>query len=105
MDTYAPLISTRATGPLGVVHLPRLWLKMRLHAKGKLAEGYRAGEGGFDGAVFEALGLSADDAVAYVRDEEPSYLAFEAWARERAKPDRLTADAVAPFHPRIFGPR
>ena len=48
MDTQVPMISTSTTGSLGVVHLPRLWLKMRLAAKDKLAEGYRAGEGGFD---------------------------------------------------------
>jgi hypothetical protein len=51
MPTHVPLISTRTKGPLGLVHLPRLWLKMRLSAKGQLAEGYRAGEGGFDGKL------------------------------------------------------
>ena len=38
METYIPLISTRTKGPLGLVHLPRLWLKMRFRAKAKLAE-------------------------------------------------------------------
>ena len=29
-----PLISSGAAGPLGVLHLPRLWLKLRLEAAG-----------------------------------------------------------------------
>ena len=102
MDTYPPLISTRATGPLGIVHLPRLWLKMRLAAKGDLAEGYRAGKGGFDALLFEAFGLSDDDAIAYVREGHPSYLAFEAWVREHAAPDRLTPEGIAQFNERVL---
>ena len=45
MDTQVPLISLRTTGPLGIAHLPRQWLKMRLAGKDRLAEGYRAGGG------------------------------------------------------------
>ena len=56
METHIPLISTRTKGPLGLVHLPRLWLKMRLSAKGKLADEYRAGEGGFDGNAARSSG-------------------------------------------------
>ena len=56
MDRYVPLIGTAATGPLGVAHLPRLWLKMLLASQGKLVEGYRAGQGGFDGLLLEFLG-------------------------------------------------
>ena len=43
-----PLISGAENGPLGIVHLPRLWLKMRAHAVGVLPEGYRHGNGGTD---------------------------------------------------------
>ena len=90
METYIPLISTRAKGPLGLVHLPRLWLKMRLSAKGKLADEYRAGEGGFDGMLLEALGIDSTTAVAFVSASQPGYLAFEAWVKEKCetgKPD------------------
>jgi hypothetical protein len=47
MRKHIPLISTRSTGPLGIVHLPRLWQKMRLAAKDKLADDYRSGKGGY----------------------------------------------------------
>jgi hypothetical protein len=102
METQVPLISTRSTGPLGLVHLPRLWLKMRLAAKGKLAEGYRAGEGGFDGMLLSALGIEAATAVDYVTASQPDYLAFEAWVIENAKPESLTPDAIGAFNQKIL---
>jgi hypothetical protein len=87
---------------MGLAHLPRLWLKMRLASKGKLEEGYRAGEGGFDGALLEALGIETAAAVAFVAELQPTYLAFEAWVSENAKPDGLTAEAIEAFNERIL---
>ena len=101
MDAQISLISTRTTGPLGVVHLPRLWLKMRLAARDKLAEGYRAGEGGFDGMLLEALGIDSEAAVAFVHELQPAYLAFEAWVRENAAPDSKTPEAIERFNNQI----
>ena len=102
METHVPLISTRTKGPLGLVHLPRLWLKMRLSAKGKLADEYRAGAGGFDGLLLEALGIDSTAAVAFVSASQPSYLAFEAWVMENAKPESLTPEAIDQFNERIL---
>jgi hypothetical protein len=102
MDTIIPLISNRSKGPLGLVHLPRLWLKMRLAAKGKLKEGYRAGKGGLDGALLEALGLSLDATTSFVAGSQPTYLAFEAWVKEQAEPDRLTPEAIDRFNQRVL---
>jgi len=34
-ETYVPLISSSVAGPLGVLHLPRLWQKVSLEAVGK----------------------------------------------------------------------
>jgi len=102
MDTHVPLISIRTQGPLGLAHLPRLWLKMRLSAKGKLAEGYRAGEGGFDGMLLEALGIESAAAIAFVNTSQPTYVAFEAWVKENAKPDSLTQEAIDAFNNRIL---
>lgn len=102
MQTHVPLISTRTKGPLGLAHLPRLWLKMRLSAKGKLADGYRAGEGGFDGALLDALGIDSAATVAFVRASQPGYLAFEAWMKDHAKPESLTPEAIDQFNERIL---
>ncbi|GIT38799.1 MAG: hypothetical protein Ct9H300mP7_7200 [Verrucomicrobiota bacterium] len=35
-DKIVPLISSGTKGPLGVLHLPRLWQKVSLEAAGKL---------------------------------------------------------------------
>jgi hypothetical protein len=87
-----PLISSSVYGPLGVRHLPRLWLKILLHACGRLPEGYRHGAGGFDEALTTALGIDRDAFVEYISDEKPGYLALEAWVRAHAT--NLTPEAV-----------
>ena len=102
METHIPLISTRTKGPLGLAHLPRLWLKMRLSAKGKLADGYRSGEGGFDGALLEALGIDSTAVAAFVNESQPSYLAFETWVKENAQLESLTPEAIDQFNQRIL---
>ena len=90
MKTHVPLISTRTKGPLGLVHLPRLWLKMRLSAKGKLADEYRAGEGGFDSLLLEALGIDSTAAIAFrkrVAAELPGIRGLGERKCETGKPD------------------
>ena len=53
MDKIVPLIGSAEVGPLGVLHLPRLWLKVSLDGKGALAEGYPAVGTGFDQMVLD----------------------------------------------------
>lgn len=55
MSTNVPLISSGVAGPLGVLHLPRLWLKVSLEACGKLAAGYPGAGKGYDQMVLDAL--------------------------------------------------
>jgi hypothetical protein len=75
---------------------------MRLAAKDRLAEGYRAGEGGFDGMLLEALGISSGAAVTFMHESQPSYVAFEAWVRENAGPDSLTPEAIGRINDQIL---
>jgi hypothetical protein len=91
-----PAISTSVTGPLGVMHLPRLWLKKLLAHVGRLPEGYRHGIGGFDQLLLEALGVDNDAFDEYLRVEQPGYLATESWVRERAT--SCTPGAMAEFN-------
>lgn len=102
MNPQVPLISTRSKGPLGLVHLPRLWLKMRLSAQGKLAEGYRAGEGGFDGLLLTHLGIESATAIEFIKTSQPNYLNFEAWIKENANPESLVPEAIETFNSRIL---
>jgi hypothetical protein len=92
----APLISTGTPGPLGLLHLPRLWQKLLLHAAGLLPEGYRHGAGGFDELLCRSIGLDRDAFVAYVEGERPSYLETEAYVREHAT--NLNSASVEAFN-------
>jgi hypothetical protein len=96
METIVPLISSGVAGPLGILHLPRLWLKILLHACGRLPEGYRHGQGGFDELLCVTFGIACDALVAYVENERPDYLALERWVTEHAT--NLRPAAVAAFN-------
>jgi hypothetical protein len=80
-NTYVPMIPCHVAGPLGVLHLPRLWQKVSLEARGKLAAGYPGIGKGFDSMVVAGLGLSADAVKAFVAEKRPSYAEFERWVK------------------------
>lgn len=77
------MIPCNVAGPLGVLHLPRLWLKVSLEARGKLAQGYPGIGKGFDSMVLAGLGLSADAVKTFIRDRQPSYAEFETWVKSQ----------------------
>jgi hypothetical protein len=80
-ETHVPLIPCNISGPLGVLHLPRLWLKVSLEARGKLAPGYPGIGKGFDQMVIDGLGLNADAVKKFVSEKRPTYSQFEAWVK------------------------
>lgn len=82
-STYVPLISSGVAGPLGVIHLPRLWLKTSLEARGKLAAGYPGCGKGYDQMVLDGLGLNRDAVINYIKAEKPTYTQFEAWVKKQ----------------------
>lgn len=82
-NTYVPLISSGVAGPLGVLHLPRLWLKCSLEARGKLAAGYPGLGKGYDGMTCAALGLNPDAVKKFIADSRPTYPQFEAWVKKQ----------------------
>jgi Domain of unknown function (DUF5069) len=84
-DTYVPLISSGVAGPLGVVHLPRLWQKVSLEAAGKLNPGYPAIGKGFDAMTCAALGLDEEAVRDYIKQNKPTYPEFETWIKQNAK--------------------
>lgn len=83
MDKIAPLISSGTAGPLGVLHLPRLWLKVSLNAAGKLADGYPEAGAGYDQMVIDALGLNRDAVLKFIHESKPTYPQFEAWVQSQ----------------------
>ncbi len=83
MNTTVPLISSGTAGPLGVLHLPRLWLKVSLESRGKLAAGYPGAGKGYDQMVIDGLGLNRDAVINYIKTEKPTYTQFEAWVKKQ----------------------
>ena len=82
-DTYVPTISSGTAGPLGVLHLPRLWQKVSLESHGKLAAGYPGIGAGYDSMVLNALGLDPEAVRKYIKENKPSYTQFEAWIKQQ----------------------
>jgi hypothetical protein len=90
--TYVPLISSGVAGPLGVLHLPRLWLKVSLEAGGKLANGYPGIGAGYDMMTLTALGLNPEAVKKFIAENKPTYPQFEAWVKKQpnVKLDKAT---------------
>jgi len=101
-DKIVPLISSGVAGPLGVLHLPRLWLKVSLESCGKLAAGYPGVGKGYDQMVIDALGLKTDAVVNFIKTSKPTYPQFEAWVK--AQPGvKLDKDTVSKLNAGITG--
>jgi hypothetical protein len=100
-DTYVPLISSGVAGPLGVLHLPRLWQKVSLEATGKLASGYPSIGRGFDAMTCASLGLEEQAVKDYIKKHKPTYPQFEAWVKANAK--SFTPQAVEKHNAAVCG--
>jgi len=96
MDKFIPLISSGTVGPLGLFHLPRIWLKSLLGACGKLADGYKDIGPGYDIMVLEGIGIDPARAKEFIHSEKPSYPEFEKWikAQSGVKLDPATIQKV-----------
>ena len=86
------MIPCSVSGPLGVLHLPRLWLKVSLEARGKLAAGYPGIGKGYDMMTVNALGLTEAAVRGFIKDSKPTYPQFEAWIKKQpgVKLDKAT---------------
>jgi Domain of unknown function (DUF5069) len=100
-DTYVPLISSGVAGPLGVLHLPRLWQKVSLEEKGNLASGYPGVGKGFDAMTLAALGLDEQAVRNYIKQNKPTYPEFEAWVKKNAK--ALNREAIEKHNAAVRG--
>jgi len=94
--TCVPLISSGVAGPLGVLHLPRLWLKASLEARGKLAPGYPGCGSGYDQMVLDGLGLSRDAFLNFIKTRKPTYVQTEEWIKKQpgAKLDKASIESL-----------
>ena len=97
-----PLISSGTAGPLGAVHLPRLWAKLTLSSAGILADGYDFCGQGFDQMTVDALGLNRDRVIEYIRTAKPTYVQFEQWVVDQ-NGGSIAKEKIAAHNKAIFG--
>lgn len=102
MSKFIPMISSGIAGPLGVLHLPRLWQKASLGAVGKLSDDYPACGKGYDQMVLDGLGIDREEFLAFIKDKRPSYPQTEAWIASK-KGGSLDATAVQKLNAAIAG--
>ena len=97
-----PHVSSGTAGPLGAIHLPRLWLKLSLASVGLLPEDYDECGSGFDAMTLSALGLDREKTIDFVRKNKPTYMEFEEWVVANGKTDKATVErhnaAIRGYH-------
>jgi len=101
MAGQVPLISSGSAGPLGAVHLPRLWQKLLLGSKGLLHEDWDLCGDGFDQLTLDDLGLDRSKTIAVVNQNLPTYPQFEAWVR--ANGTKLTESDIEKHNAAVRG--
>jgi hypothetical protein len=102
MNNIIPMISSGNAGPLGVLHLPRLWLKASLGAAGKLHPDYPSCGAGYDQMVLDGLGIDKAAFEAFIADSKPTYPQLEAWILAQSG-GALDTAAVARLNAAITG--
>jgi len=102
MDKMVPLISSDVAGPLGVIHLPRLWCKVLLSAKGMLPDDYDECGSGFDQMTLSGLGLDREATLQYLKSSLPSYPEFEKWVVQQ-KGGRIDPQTIERLNASIRG--
>jgi hypothetical protein len=96
-----PLISSYTAGPLGLIHLPRLWLKALLLAHGTLAEDWGCGPGGLDKRIMAYVGIDGNAFLPWLTATLPTYAECESWVREHAT--NLTPSTIAESNDFLLG--
>jgi hypothetical protein len=102
MSNTIPLISSGTAGPLGILHLPRLWLKASLGAAGKLHPDYSATGPGYDLMVLDALGIEKSAFETFIAKSKPTYPELEVWVVSNSAAS-LDPGAIADLNAAIAG--
>jgi hypothetical protein len=101
-EKVVPAVSSGTAGPLGAVHLPRMWLKISLASVGALPDEYDECGAGFDAMTLSALGLDREETIDFIRRNRPTYMEFEEWVIEKGTTDEATIDrhnaAIRGYH-------
>ena len=86
IQAIVPAISSQSSGPLGLEHLPRLWMKATLEATGALFDGWRSGSRSPIDVLFaRTAGIDIDETIDRIHNCLPTYVEFEAWFQSNAR--------------------
>lgn len=99
-NNIVPTISSGTKGPLGVLHLPRLWQKASLDAAGLLHSDYPGCGQGYDQMVLDGLGIDRAAFLDFIATK-PTYVETETWVSAHAT--KLNAEAIAALNAAIVG--
>jgi len=99
IERIVPLIGATVAGPLGVVHLPRMWIKGVYSAVGMLYEGYFDNYKGFNQRVVDGLGLEPEPWFAFLATM-PTYPQAEAYVKKHAT--KLDAASIAAVNTEVL---
>lgn len=102
MSKFIPLISSGVAGPIGVLHLPRLWQKASLAAVGKDHPDYPACAPGYDTMVLGGLGIEVETFKKLIAGEKPTYPQLEAWVLAQSG-GRLDPAVIEKLNASIIG--
>jgi hypothetical protein len=102
LQHVVPLISSDTAGPLGAIHLPRLWTKLTLSAAGLLPGSYDECGAGFDQMTIGALGLDRQKTIDFIKNARPTYMQFEEWVIAQ-NGGSISTDRVAKHNAAIRG--
>lgn len=102
MPTVIPIVSSDTAGPLGAIHLPRLWTKLTLAAHGMLPADYDECGKGFDALTLATFNVEPQKAIDFVRGTHPSYMQFEQWIVEQSG-GKVDAAAIAKHNANVRG--
>lgn len=103
MPLNVPLAGSMVPGPLGLVHLPRMWQKALLSARSRLPADYVFGDRGFDVRMMDGVGIEAAAFLPFLA-AMPTYLATEAWVRDHATKLDATAATSDMIRNRAMSP-
>ena len=101
MSKIIPLVSSGIAGPLGVLHLSRLWQKVSLEKVGKLHDDYPGIGAGYDQMVLDGIGIDKE-AFSSFMDSKPTYPQLEKWVLDQ-KGGSLDEAAVKTLNASIAG--
>jgi hypothetical protein len=100
IEPLVPLVGPLVAGPLGVYHVPRMWLKGILSAARSLPDVYFDDYKGFNKRVVDGLGLEPEAWFAFLKTL-PTYLQAEQYVRDHAT--KLDAASIAAVNAEIAG--